>query len=78
MKKLFERLWEDVISETEKNNVPISKTMGVFFHAYEQHKACHGSFVNHPEYNDAMKGRYRYMHDKAIKYINTEVQKRGE
>jgi len=39
-----------------KNKVPEQRTMRVFFHAYEQHKAQHGSFANHPEYNDAMKG----------------------
>jgi len=78
MKDLFEHLYEDVMAQAKKNNVSIAKTMETFLHAYDKHKAQHGSFRDHPEYTDAMKGRYRYMHDKAIKYINTEVQKRGE
>jgi len=76
MKDLFEILYEDVMAEAKKNDVSTSKTMKVFFSSYDRHKAQHGSFVNHPEYNDAMKGRYQYMHDKAIAYVDSEVEKR--
>jgi len=76
MRDLFERMYEDMYKVAEKNNVSMSKAFGVFIHAYDKHKAQHGSFKGHPEYNDAMEGRYRYMRDQAIKYINSEVKKR--
>jgi len=73
---LFERLHSDIVTKALVNEVSLVRTMDVFMHSYEQHKAQHGSFRNHPEYADAMKGRYQYMYDKAIAYITSEVERR--
>ena len=74
--ELFNELYADVMAKARANSVSRCETMKVFLGAYQEHKDMpeHGSFKHHPEYDKAMSGRYRFMHDKAIKYI--EAHKR--
>lgn len=73
---LFDRLKEDVRHQARLARVNHVKAFMVFMEAYQEHKRQHGSFKNHPEYTKAMTGRYHYMHDKAMDYINAEVARR--
>ena len=66
---LFERLYHEVRAEAVQHGISRAKVSRVFMDAYQEHKNQHGSFKNHPEYTTAMTGRYLYMHDKAMKYI---------
>jgi hypothetical protein len=73
---LFDRLKEDVRHQAREARVDPARAFIIFLGAYQKHKNQHGSFKNHPEYTDAMTGRYHYMHNKAIEYIQAEVAKR--
>jgi len=76
MRDLIEKLYEDVRERAKAHHVPTYEAVKVFFEGYEHHKAMHGSFRDHPQYFDVMKGRYLFMHDRAIKFIeNYEVKK---
>ena len=66
---LYTKLIKDVQVQAKANRVSSLDAIRAFMDAYEDHKRQHGSFRHHPEYADAMNGRFRYMHDKAIKYI---------
>ena len=69
MKDLYERLYEDVIVKAREAGIPRTLVVRYFMDAYERHKHQHGSFKNHPEYNEKMNGRYLWQHDQTLKYI---------
>ena len=74
MKDLFERLYDDVLKEAQNKQVPKARVIEVFLRAYERHKAQHGSFKHHPEYHKVMTGRYQWMHDQTIQFINRYME----
>lgn len=66
---LLERLYREVSNEAIKQGVSTVRVGQVFMDAYEEHKRQHGSFKHHPKYTTAMTGRYLFMKDRAMKYI---------
>lgn len=74
---LFQRLYCDVIDKARENHIARSEVCRVFMDAYETHKAKHGSFKHVLNYHERMSERYHFMHDTAIKYIETHRETLG-
>ena len=70
MTDLCTKLLMEVHDEARKHKVKQVDAHRVFFDAYQEHKKKHGSFKGVPHYNARMNERYRFMHQKAIEYIN--------
>lgn len=72
---LAQKLLIDVIGEAKKHRVSQAETHRVFFEAYEEHKAEHGSLKHSKHYVHNMNERYRFMHQTALDYIEEHKQR---
>jgi hypothetical protein len=49
-----------------------SRVLGAFTRAYEEHKAIHGSYKYDPEYNKKMSGRYVFMYERVMDFLDSQ------
>ena len=66
---LAEKLLKDVVNKARKHRVSQQETYKVFFEAYQEHRNEHGSFKDSKHYIHDMNERYRFMHQRALEYI---------
>lgn len=66
-----------VVEEAKKYDVPRSKVLSVWQHAYNLHRETHGSYKHKalsPNYHTLMLERYNWCYEQCLTYIIEQVR----